>query len=316
MRKLRYFAALAECLNFTRAAAKVHVAQSTLSHQIKYLEEEVGCQLFHREGKRVSLTLAGEILLPNVTRCLREIDLGIRALREFEALITDEVNFGLVPRVFDRAYMPECLSAFHTQNPRVRVKVEKLWWDDLPKKVRGGEVDLGISECPPDTSGLQFEPLYHEDLALVTAADHPLASRKRIRMVELHHLSLVLPTHDFSTRRVIDDCFRAAGVKPNIVAELATIPTIFQLIKSSNLGTILARNSAMEIEGLHAVQLQSPTPKRTIGLVWRDSAERTPAARALAIVIRETMRTAIRKKRDWPEIELYAGPNAQAGMAH
>ncbi len=81
LRHLRYFAALAEELSFTRAAAKVHVTQSTLSHQIKQLEAELGQPLFSRIGKRVVITEAGEMLLAGVTRGLREIDDGVRSLK-------------------------------------------------------------------------------------------------------------------------------------------------------------------------------------------------------------------------------------------
>src|ERR1700733_9627410 len=81
LRHLRYFAALAEQLSFTRAAEKVHITQSTLSHQIKQLEDEIGLQLFDRIGKRVVMTEAGEQLLGRVTKALNEIDDGVRAVK-------------------------------------------------------------------------------------------------------------------------------------------------------------------------------------------------------------------------------------------
>ncbi|HWT37779.1 MAG TPA: LysR family transcriptional regulator, partial [Paraburkholderia sp.] len=81
LRHLRYFAALAEHLSFTVAAQKVHVTQSTLSHQIRQLEDELGCLLFEREGRRVSMTEAGELFLERVRNALREVDEGVSSVR-------------------------------------------------------------------------------------------------------------------------------------------------------------------------------------------------------------------------------------------
>src|SRR4051812_39244804 len=81
LRHLRYFAALSEQLSFTRAADKVHITQSTLSHQIKQLEDEIGLRLFDRLGKRVAMTEAGEMLLARVNKALQEIDDGIRTVK-------------------------------------------------------------------------------------------------------------------------------------------------------------------------------------------------------------------------------------------
>src|SRR5213592_727938 len=96
LRHLRYFDALAETLNFTRAAERLHVTQSTLSHQIKQLEEELGTLLFDRIGKRVALTEAGDEFLHHATRALREIDLGLGALRQNASDVSGELRIGSI----------------------------------------------------------------------------------------------------------------------------------------------------------------------------------------------------------------------------
>ena len=94
LRHLRYFVALAECLNFTRAAERVHVTQSTLSHQIKQLEDEVGRALFERIGKRVVMTEPGEVFLEYASKALREVDQGLGALKQDAAALAGEVRIG------------------------------------------------------------------------------------------------------------------------------------------------------------------------------------------------------------------------------
>src|SRR5512134_2754469 len=94
LRHLRYFTALAECLSFTRAAERVHVTQSTLSHQIRQLEDELGQPLFDRIGKRVMLTEAGETYLGYASRALREVDHGLSDLMRAGDQLSGEVRVG------------------------------------------------------------------------------------------------------------------------------------------------------------------------------------------------------------------------------
>ena len=94
LRHLRYFVALAECLSFTRAAQRVHVTQSTLSHQIKQLEDELGHALFERIGKRVVLTEAGETFLAHASKALLEVDHGLSNLKHAGDELSGEVRIG------------------------------------------------------------------------------------------------------------------------------------------------------------------------------------------------------------------------------
>src|SRR4030095_11983121 len=111
LRHLRYFVALAECLSFTRAAERVHVTQSTLSHQIRQLEEEVGRMLFERIGKRVVMTEAGERFIEHATRALREVDHGLGALKESSQDLAGEVRVGAT-HTFNLGFIPECAALF------------------------------------------------------------------------------------------------------------------------------------------------------------------------------------------------------------
>jgi DNA-binding transcriptional LysR family regulator len=121
LRHLRYFIALAERLSFTRAAAQVHVTQSTLSHQIRKLENEIGQSLFERAGKRVIRLRAGELLLPSVTRALNEIDSGIRSIQGAGPQLAGHLRIGathtfsinLVPTALQRSLRATPLSWSH-----------------------------------------------------------------------------------------------------------------------------------------------------------------------------------------------------------
>mgnify|MGYP006147732891 CR=1 FL=1 len=130
LRHLRYFIALAGSLNFTRAAERLHVTQSTLSHQIKQLEDELGRPLFDRVGKRVALTEAGDEFLHHATRALQEIDLGLGALRRDGSDMAGELRIGAT-HSFNLGFIPDCIAAFQQKHPQERIRTQACSWTSV-----------------------------------------------------------------------------------------------------------------------------------------------------------------------------------------
>jgi LysR family cyn operon transcriptional activator len=286
LRHLRYFVALCETLSFTRAAQRVHVTQSTLSHQIRQLEDEVGRALLERIGKRVLLTEAGETFLGYAARALREVDQGLGDLRRAADELDGEVRIGTTG-TFNMSFVPECLAAFMHKHPTVKVTVEELAADEIAHRLLGGTLDLGIGYQPGDPAQLWFEPLYTEEMRLVVGLAHPLASRKRVRMVELHRQRLVLLPPSFATRALLDDCFRSCGAEPVLAAEMNTIAPMIALVARTALATIVAPQAVPPRDDLRVIPLESPTPVRTPGILWQRGARQTPAVRSFANGIRK-----------------------------
>lgn len=287
LRHLRYFTALADCLNFTRAAERVHVTQSTLSHQIRQLEDEVGRPLFERVGKRVVLTDAGELFWSYAQRALKEVDQGLGLLREAATPITGALRIGAT-HTFNIRLIPDCLATFLARFPTVKVAVEELEADGIEARLRSGNLDIGIAYRPAGATDLWFEPLYHEEMVLVVAAGHPLARRKRIRMVELHRRRVVMLPPLFATRAMLDECFAGSGAEPVVVAEMNTIAPMLGLVERTDLLAIVARNAVPPGMGLHVIPIESPTPVRTPGLLWLRQRDPQPAIRSFASIVRRT----------------------------
>ena len=288
LRHLRYFVALAEYLSFTRAAARVHVTQSTLSHQIRQLEEEVGQPLFDRIGKKVVTTEAGELFLAFASRALKEVDLGLAMLKPGGSGLTGQVRIGAT-HTFNIGLIPECVALFLARHPTVRVRIEELAADQIGAKLQAGELDLGIAYRPSGPSELWFEPLYNEEMVLVVADTHPLASRKRIRMVELHQQRLVLLPEYFATRTLLDECFKASGAEPIVVAEMSTIAPMLGLVLRMQIAAIAATNAVpAAMKGLRVIPLESPTPIRTPGLLWRLGGKQAAPVQSFAVIVRKT----------------------------
>jgi LysR family cyn operon transcriptional activator len=288
LRHLRYFVALADCLSFTRAAERTHVTQSTLSHQIRQLEEEIGQPLFERIGRRVVTTEAGELFFAFASRALREVDQGIAMLKPGGGNLTGQVRIGAT-HTFNIGLIPECVALFLARHPTVQVRVEELAADQIAAGLHAGDLDIGIAYRPTGPTDLWFEPLYNEEMVLVVGDHHPLAGRKRIRMVELHQQRLVLLPGYFATRALLEECFKASGAEPVVVAEMSTVAPMLGLLLRMEIGAIVALNAVpAAMSGLHMIPIESPTPIRTPGLLWRQDAAQAASVQSFAVIVRKT----------------------------
>lgn len=290
LRHLRYFVALAECLNFTRAAERVHITQSTLSHQIRQLEEEIGELLFERVGKRVLITEQGELFLGYAAKALKEVDQGLGALKESSQGLTGKLRIGST-HTFNQGFIPECIATLLLRHPTVKVVANEFTADDIGDRLASGMLDLGISYRPTTVGDLWFEPLYNEQMVLVVAPQHPLAGRKRIRLVELHRQPLVLLPETFATRTMLDECFRACDAEPLVVVEMNTLAPMLALVERTQIGAIVSENAVRERATLCAIPLESPTPMRTPGILWKRDVDKTAPMRAFASIVRAIARS-------------------------
>jgi LysR family cyn operon transcriptional activator len=286
LRHLRYFSALAGSLSFTRAAERVHVTQSTLSHQIRQLEDELGTRLFDRVGKRVTLTEAGETFLAYALRALQEIDQGVGALKESGADLAGSVRVGAT-HSFNLGFIPECVALFMRRHPTVHMTVQELAADSIVSKVSAGELDLGITYRPSGPSELVFEPLYNEEMVLVVGKNHPLYKRKRMRMVELHRQPIALLPQEFATRAMLEECFVACGAEPLVVAEMNTISPMLSLVERTEIATIVAKSVIPLGSALKAIPIENPTPIRTPGILRRKADRPSPEVRSFSSIVRK-----------------------------
>ncbi|MFT3820689.1 MAG: LysR substrate-binding domain-containing protein [Rubrivivax sp.] len=285
LRHLRYLVALAECRNFTRAAEQVHVTQSTLSHQVRQLEENLGYVLFDRSSRRITLTAAGSVFLQYAQAALREVDDGLVALRRQSDPLRRELRIGATNTI-NLGLIPECVVLFQARHPDARVLVEELSADVIRERLKGGELDLGIAYRPTEPDELAFQPLRSEEMVLAVGTSHPFASRQRLRMVELHGQRLVLLPRSFATRVMLDACFRAAGAEPVVCAEMNTLSPMLDLVSRSGAATIVGVNAVRADAALRTIPLVHPTPVRTPGILRSRQVVPTPAMRSFVTIVR------------------------------
>lgn len=285
LRHLRYFSALAQHLNFTAAAESLHVAQSTLSHQIKQLEDELGTKLFSRtRGRVVNLTAAGSTFAVFANNALREVDEGIWSLKPEAADLQGIFRIGTI-QTANIVQVPRCVLAFHERYPRVHVAVMELSNDAVLDALVAGDVDFGVTNAPVVQKSLHFEPLFSEELVLVVARTHRLASRKSVRMVELHRQPIVQLSRGFAMRKLLEDQFLSAHAEPHVMVEVNSIPPMLEMVAAGTLAAILPMSAQNRAE-LVSIPIESPTPIRTPGMAWKKKAGSGPFVRTFAELLR------------------------------
>lgn len=289
LRHLRYFLALAERLNFTVAAAQVHVTQSTLSHQIGQLEAELGQRLFDRSDRRVTLAAAGELFLPKAIKALAEIDSGIALMNTSSKAMSGQLRIGTTPTL-NMAVVPQCVELFSRNHPAIRLFIDEGSGDSLIAELQADRLDLLVAYRPFELTGLVFEPLYTEEMVVVVNRQHLLARRRRLRVIDLHRREVVLTPRKFTTRVQLDEAFQAVGAEPVVAMECSSIAAMLKLVQQLPLATIVSRSAISASPDLVAIPLEGPTLVRTPGLILLAERPLAPAAAAFAALVRTEAR--------------------------
>ena len=217
LRHLRYFIAVAEELNFSRAAERLHMAQPPVSVAIRQLEQEIGSELFRRSSREVKLTEAGVAMLARARRTLIELDRGITTARRVASgeLGSLRIGFSWSAR-FDT--LPVIGRAFRADHADVELLAEEMWNARMVPALRSGELDIAISLCPEIESDLSYESIRSEQVVALLAADHPRAGQDTVALADLAGESFLLFPRELAPRLhdALLGCCRTAGFEPTV----------------------------------------------------------------------------------------------------
>ncbi|KUL22285.1 LysR family transcriptional regulator [Actinoplanes awajinensis] len=287
LRQLTYVEAVARHGGFTRAAERLHVAQSAVSAQIRSLEAELGVALFARTTRRVALTPAGELFVARARRVLAELDGARLELGEITAVVTGRVTVGATA-VLGRYDLPAALARFHDQFPGIALRLRSGLVTGLLGALDGGELDLVIgpvhSDLPPRFDAL---PLAEEQLVLALPTGHPLEGPGRITLGELRDESFVCLPEGSGLRWILDDAARTAGFTPRVPFETHSPQSIRELVAAGLGVALLARSVAESDQGPAIVvrALHSAPSHPPIGVIHHRDRPLTPAAQAFRHVL-------------------------------
>ena len=186
LRHLKYFVAVAEEQNVTRAAARLHVSQPPLSRQIRDLEDELGVALFEHGPRAVRLTAAGRVFLNEAQAVLRRADEAIQAVQAAARGQQAELNVAYAPSLTVEI-LPATLRRFQSDSPGVRVNLHDLSTEEMLEKLRADKLDLALMIHPgrKKLAGLEFERLHDYPLRMAAHPAHPLATKRRVKLADL-----------------------------------------------------------------------------------------------------------------------------------
>lgn len=274
LRHLRYFVAVAEEENVSRAALRLHVSQPALSRQIRDLEEDLGFPLLERSAKSVHLTGAGRAFLTETRAILQRVEEGVKTARAI-ALGGDELHVGYAMSPTVRL-LPPALRAFQAGEPKVRVKLHDLSTEEMLAGLRTGKLQIAllVRSNPTMLRGLRTEKLASVAMCLAVAPNHPLAGMSRVRLAALSGYPLIAMSRkeypDYE--ELLNAHFAKGKLKPHIAEEHDSIASLITAIESGN-GVALVTESIACLSGPRLKLLPlSPAPAPlTVVAAWPES---------------------------------------------
>lgn len=281
LRQLEYFAAVAEEASFTKAAAKVHIAQPGVSAQIRRLERELGEVLFDRSERTVRLTAAGAALLPHARAALGAVANGRLALDELVGLVRGRIAVGMVTSCSSVEFAG-LLAGFRRDHPGIEMSLSEDTSDHLLDKILDGTLDLawvGLARPCPD--GVASQVVADEALVAAVGHSHPLANKSSVRLAELRDRPLISLPRGTGLRTCLDDACARIGFAPHVALEASALGLVAHLAERDLGIAILPESVAANSPELHPLTVTRPALRSRIEVVWRADGGASPAARAL-----------------------------------
>ncbi|HRF50985.1 MAG TPA: LysR substrate-binding domain-containing protein [Anaerolineales bacterium] len=281
LRHLRAFVAVAEVLNFSRAAEDLEIAQPAVSQQIRALEEELGVQVFDRIGKRVSVTEAGRVLLPYARQILGLVESAENEVRERGQLKRGRASLGAPPTVSTHV-LPARLTQFKQQHPGLEVLLREAGTETLLRQVEEGKLDLAIVATDVLPSAVESVPFMQERYVLAVSVQHPfLGRRQSVRIADLSAEPFILFPEGYRLREVTLEACAQAGFEPKVALDGGAMQSALEFV-GAGLGVALVPELALtEVHGIKPLKILDQDLRRFLGLTWLKARSLSPAARAL-----------------------------------
>lgn len=287
LRHLRYFVAVAEELNFTRAAERLHIAQPPLSTQIRLLEEELGAQLFERDKRRVFLTQAGREMLDRARAILAAAEETKHAVRRAASGETGELRLGYAASAMFTEVLPGVIRRFQKRLPQVELKLLEMPSVDQVYALHNREIDVGIVRRPAmkTPAGVRIEEWYRAPLVAAIPKTHVLARRESLRVIDLKDQPLILFPRDSGIGlywRVIDLCIKAR-FRPRIARETRDYAIMIgQVAAGLGIAIVPSDTQCIRLEGVTYRPVQGKDAVSALQLAYRRDLEDEHALGLLA----------------------------------
>jgi DNA-binding transcriptional LysR family regulator len=264
-RQLLAFATLARLGSFTRAAQELFLTQGAVSHAIKALEEQAGCRLFERSGRRVALTQSGEQFLRHVEKILGEMKTARRGLDELSRWGHGRLRLGASTTAC-QYILPTVLREFKQSFPKCVISIDPGDHARQVDQLLAGAIDLALM-LEPDLKELSFTPLFEDEMRFLVAPGHPWAREGKVLRESFEQETLIVYNHTSYTFRLVKDYFRAEEMPLTNLLELGSMEAIKELVKIGlGVGVLAPWVARNELESGALVSL--PLGRRKLRRKW------------------------------------------------
>lgn len=287
LRQLKYFVRIAETLNFSEASRTLYVTQSTLSQQIKSLEDELGSLLFQRDSHSVTLTESGQMLLPLARQTLMDASSCKEQIKDLQEMLTGELNIGVTYSF--SPILTETVKNFMKEYPGVKLNIQYKNMEELMGLLRRREVDFVLSfksNRPYDE--IESHNLFEDKLSVIMRKDHALASKSSISIGDLTKHRLAFPAKGLQARNAIEKYIDLEASQLNVCLEINEANILLDIVQHNNVFTILSEATIRGREMLKAIPLDIPDNQMQGCIHTLKRVYRKRSAEAFVKMLRET----------------------------
>lgn len=287
LRQLKYFVRIAETLNFSEASRTLYVTQSTLSQQIKSLEDELGSLLFQRDSHSVTLTESGQMLLPLARQTLMDASSCKVQIKDLQEMLTGELNIGVTYSF--SPILTETVKNFMKEYPGVKLNIQYKNMEELMGLLRRREVDFVLSfksNRPYDE--IESHNLFEDKLSVIMRKDHALASKSSISIGDLTKHRLAFPAKGLQARNAIEKYIDLEASRLNVCLEINEANILLDIVQHNNVFTILSEATIRGREMLKAIPLDIPDNQMQGCIHTLKRVYRKRSAEAFVKMLRET----------------------------
>jgi LysR family hydrogen peroxide-inducible transcriptional activator len=292
LQELKYLVALADHGHFGRAAEACFITQSTLSTQIKKLEDFLGVTLFDRSLKRVTPTPIGQEILQAARSIVEESERIRELAKHAQDPMARTIHLGVIPTL-GPYYLPHALTLVHKKHPDLRLLLREEMTPQILEHLANGKLDAGLLALPVNDDSLRVEPLFYEPFLAALPAGHPLAKRDALKVSEIINEKLLLLDEGHCLRdQALDVC--GSGSRGREEVRATSLETLRQMV-AMGLGLTLLPALAVDAgprvskKAVEIRPFKSPPPGRTIGLAWRKRAPFPETFERLAVTLKATL---------------------------
>ena len=254
LRQLKYFVKVAELLSFSKAAKSLYITQSTLSQQIKQLEDELDVALLFRNNHKVTLTEAGETFLKGAKKTLAEADDNKAKILDIASGHRGILNVGVTYSF--GSILTESVLAFKKEYPDVALNVTYRSMMELMEMVSDGNLDLALSfRSSEKIDNVESHILFDNKLCIVVRENHPLTRKEFVRLADLENYELILPSAGLQARSAFENIIADRNLNLKVAIESNEVNSILNLLRKSNYATILSETVILEHDGLTTINI-------------------------------------------------------------